>query len=149
MAASEKRPEIIALARELKDVPMCEEYERMVSGMMYNPNTPKLLEARHRCRGLAADYNGLDTKTVPYEQIAEKRLELLRRVVGRVGDGTFIEPPFMADYGCNVIIGKDCFVNWKYVVPCNSYRLDTLNLTDESVSLCWTPASSSLVTGSR
>jgi acetyltransferase-like isoleucine patch superfamily enzyme len=116
MAASEKRPEIIALARELKDVPMCEEYEHMISGMMYNANTPKLLEARHRCRGLAADYNGLDTKTVAYDQIAEKRLELLRRVVGRVGDGTFIEPPFMADYGCNIIIGKDCFVNWKYVV---------------------------------
>ncbi|KAH1496100.1 hypothetical protein LV164_007703 [Aspergillus fumigatus] len=116
MAASEKRPEIIALARELKDVPMCEEYERMVSGMMYNPNTPKLLKARHRCRGLTADYNGLDTKTVPYEQIAEKRLELLRRVVGRVGDGTFIEPPFMADYGCNIIIGKNCFINWNLTV---------------------------------
>ncbi|GIJ87765.1 hypothetical protein Asppvi_006678 [Aspergillus pseudoviridinutans] len=116
MAATEKRPEIIALARELKDVPMCEEYERMVSGMMYNPNTPKLLEARHRCRGLAADYNSLDTKTVPYDQIAEKRIELLRRVVGKVGDGTFIEPPFMPDYGCNIIIGRDCFVNWNLTV---------------------------------
>ncbi|GFF36967.1 putative acetyltransferase C18B11.09c [Aspergillus udagawae] len=116
MAATEKRPEIIALARELKDVPMCEEYERMVSGMMYNPNTPKLLEARHRCRGLAADYNSLDTKTVPYDQIAEKRLELLRRVVGRAGDGTFIEPPFLPDYGCNIIIGRDCFVNWNLTV---------------------------------
>ncbi|GFF49848.1 putative acetyltransferase C18B11.09c [Aspergillus udagawae] len=116
MAATEKRPEIIALARELKDVPMCEEYERMVSGMMYNPNTPKLLEARHRCRGLAADYNSLDTKTVPYDQIAEKRLELLRRVVGRAGDGTFIEPPFLPDYGCNIIIGRDCFINWNLTV---------------------------------
>jgi hypothetical protein len=125
MAATAKRPEIIALARELKDVPMCEEYERMVSGMMYNPNTPKLLEARHRCRGLVADYNGLDTKTVSYDQIAGKRLELLRRVVGRVGDGTFIEPPFMPDYGCNIIIGRDCFVNWKYVlsVSCDRTRL--------------------------
>ncbi|KAF7157899.1 hypothetical protein CNMCM5623_002333 [Aspergillus felis] len=116
MAATEKRPEIIALARELKDVPMCEEYERMVSGMMYNPNTPKLLEARHRCRGLAADYNNLDTKTVPYDQIAEKRIELLRRVVGKVGDGTFIEPPFLPDYGCNITIGRDCFVNWNLTV---------------------------------
>ncbi|GIK01581.1 hypothetical protein Aspvir_005619 [Aspergillus viridinutans] len=116
MAAAEKRPEIIALARELKDIPMCEEYERMVSGMMYNPNTPKLLEARHRCRGLATDYNNLDTKTVAYDQIAEKRLELLRRVVGRVGDGTFIEPPFMPDYGCNIIIGRDCFANWNLSV---------------------------------
>lgn len=34
MAATEKRPEIIELARGLNDVPMCEDYERMISGMM-------------------------------------------------------------------------------------------------------------------
>ncbi|KAJ5091103.1 hypothetical protein NUU61_005973 [Penicillium alfredii] len=116
MAATEKRPEIIELARGLKDVPMCEDYERMISGMMYNPTLPQLGEARHRCRGLAADYNNLDTKTVPYDQIADKRLELLRKLVGRAGDGTFIEPPFLPDYGCNVIIGRDCFINWNVTI---------------------------------
>lgn len=35
MAATEKRPEIIELARGLAGVPMCEDYERMISGMMY------------------------------------------------------------------------------------------------------------------
>lgn len=35
MAATEKRPEIIELARGLTGVPFCEDYERMVSGMMY------------------------------------------------------------------------------------------------------------------
>lgn len=35
MAATEKRPEIIELARGLPGVPLCEDYERMVSGMMY------------------------------------------------------------------------------------------------------------------
>ncbi|PIG88564.1 nodulation protein L [Aspergillus arachidicola] len=33
-AATEKRPEIIELARGLNHVPMCEDYERMVSGMI-------------------------------------------------------------------------------------------------------------------
>ncbi|KAL4869620.1 hypothetical protein BDV12DRAFT_185115 [Aspergillus spectabilis] len=79
----------------------------------YNPLLPKLCEARHRCRGVATDYNKLDTKTVPYDQIGERRLELLRKVVGRVGDGTFVEPPFLPDYGCNISIGKECFVNFK------------------------------------
>ncbi|OGM44156.1 O-acetyltransferase [Aspergillus bombycis] len=116
MAATQKRPEIIELARGLNGVPMCEEYECMISGMMYNPNTPKLLEARHRCRGLTDDYNNLDTKTVPYDQIADKRMERLRALVGRVGDGTFIEPPFRPDYGSNLIIGSDCFVNWNLTV---------------------------------
>jgi len=35
MAATEKRPEIIALSRGLTGVPVCEDYERMISGMMY------------------------------------------------------------------------------------------------------------------
>lgn len=78
---------------------------------------PKLAEARHRCRGLADDYNQLDTKSIPYDQIADKRLDLLRKVCGKVGDNTFVEPPFRPDYGCNIIIGKDCFVNWKSVAP--------------------------------
>ncbi|KAJ5817442.1 hypothetical protein N7447_009675 [Penicillium robsamsonii] len=116
MAATEKRPEIIELARGLARVPMCEDYERMISGMMYNPTIPKLQEARHVCRGLAADYNSLDAKTVSYDKIGDKRLELLRKLVGKVGDGTFIEPPFLPDYGCNTMIGKDCFFNWNVTI---------------------------------
>lgn len=79
----------------------------------YNPNIPRLLEARHRCRGVAADYNNLDTKTVSYDKIFQRRLELLKNVVGKVGSGTFIEPPFLPDYGCNVSIGSNCFINFK------------------------------------
>ncbi|KAJ5351888.1 maltose/galactoside acetyltransferase [Penicillium brevicompactum] len=116
MAATAKRPEIIELSRDLRGIPQCEDYERMISGMMYNPNTPKLLEARHKCRGLATDYNNLDTKTISYDQVFEKRLELLRKLVGKAGDGTFIEPPFLPDYGCNIIIGSQCFINWNVTI---------------------------------
>ncbi|KAJ5454493.1 acetyltransferase [Penicillium daleae] len=116
MAATGKRPEIIELSRDLRGIPQCGDYERMISGMMYNPNTPMLLEARHHCRGLTRDYNDLDTKTIPYDQVFEKRLELLRNLCGKVGDGTFVEPPFRPDYGCNMIIGSNCFINWNLTV---------------------------------
>ncbi|CEL06631.1 Putative Nodulation protein L [Aspergillus calidoustus] len=114
MAATAKRPEIIEIARGLKNIPMCEDYEKMISGMMYNPLLPILNEARHRCRGLATDYNNLDTKKISAEDIADRRMELLRELVGKVGEGTFIEPPFMPDYGCNISIGKECFVNFNF-----------------------------------
>ncbi|KAI9043597.1 sugar O-acetyltransferase [Aspergillus affinis] len=116
MATTEKRPEIIQLSRGLNGAPYCHQYDCMISGMMYNPNTPKLLEARHRCRGLTADYNNLDTKTFSYDQVFDKRLGLLRKLVGKVGDGSFIEPPFRPDYGCNMIIGSNCFINWGLTV---------------------------------
>lgn len=34
MAATEKRPDLITLARELNGVPMCDDYEKMISGML-------------------------------------------------------------------------------------------------------------------
>ncbi|GLA07647.1 hypothetical protein AnigIFM60653_008885 [Aspergillus niger] len=114
VAATEKRPEIIEIARGLNHVPMCEEYERMISGMLYNPIVPRLMEARHRARGVTQDYNNLDAKSVSYEKIADVRYELLQKVVGKVGSGTFVEPPFNPDYGCNIVIGRDCFINFNF-----------------------------------
>ncbi|KAJ5871658.1 uncharacterized protein N7529_004011 [Penicillium soppii] len=116
VAAKQKRPDIIEMAKGLRDTPMCEDYEKMVSGMLYDPFVPVLIEARHRARGRAADFNNLDTKTVDSAKIADVRLELLRKLLGKVGDNTFIEPPFLPDYGCNISIGKDTFINWNMTV---------------------------------
>ncbi|KAL4974152.1 maltose acetyltransferase-domain-containing protein [Aspergillus desertorum] len=130
MAAPTKRPEIVEIARGLNHVPMCEDYEKMISGMMYNPLLPTLAAARHRCRGVASDYNTLDTKTISWEEIGERRFELLKNVVGRVGEGTFVEPPFWPDYGCNIVIGKECFVNFKYAPPSLPHFLALCNWAD-------------------
>lgn len=34
MASAEKRSDLIAIARELSGVPMCDDYEKMISGML-------------------------------------------------------------------------------------------------------------------
>ncbi|PYI32030.1 trimeric LpxA-like protein, partial [Aspergillus indologenus CBS 114.80] len=116
LAAPAKRPEILALAQDLNGTPSGEEYEKMISGMMYDPTVPALLEARHLARGLAAAYNNLDTTSVPFDKIGEVRLELLRKLVGKVGDKTFVEPPFRPDYGCNISFGREVFVNFGLTV---------------------------------
>ncbi|KAL3455309.1 maltose acetyltransferase-domain-containing protein [Aspergillus heterothallicus] len=138
MAATAKRPEIIEIARGLNHIPMCDDYEKMISGMMYNPLLPILAEARHRCRGVATDYNSLDTKTVSYEEIADKRMVLLKNVVGKVGEGTFIEPPFLPDYGCNVVIASQpsTQASSSSATACNSAP------TSPSTQPATTPASS-------
>ncbi|KAJ5167727.1 uncharacterized protein N7482_003321 [Penicillium canariense] len=116
MASSEKRADLIALARDLSGVPMSDDYEKMISGMLYNPLLPSLEEGRHRCRILTNDYNNLDPRTVPSDKIRDVRFALLQKLVGRVGEGTFVEPPFRPDYGCNVVIGRDCFLNWNLTI---------------------------------
>jgi hypothetical protein len=37
MAKQQKDPEIIELARGLQNTPWCDEYEKMISGMLYAP----------------------------------------------------------------------------------------------------------------
>lgn len=95
----------------------------------YNPNMPKLVESRHRCRVVTEDYNKWSPKTISYEQIFDARLSLLKNVVGKVGKGTLIEPPFNPDYGCNTIVGSGCFINFKLV-----FR--RLSLQDHTKLIC-------------
>lgn len=85
----------------------------LTSLFRYNPNTPALFESRHRCRSVTEDYNKWSPKTITYDKVFAERLKMLRDVVGKVGDGTFIEPPFNPDYGCNIIFGSGCFINFK------------------------------------
>lgn len=59
------------------------------------------------------DYNQFDIKSTTVETWNTERFKILQEMLGSIGEHTFIEPPFLVDYGCNVSIGKDCFVNWK------------------------------------
>jgi acetyltransferase-like isoleucine patch superfamily enzyme len=81
----------------------------------YDPLHPTLLEGRHKARGLTYKFNNLDPNTGNYEEIGNKRAEMLSELLGKVGSGTFIETPFSPDYGSNVSIGENCFMNFGLV----------------------------------
>ncbi|KAI8314490.1 hypothetical protein K4K61_004725 [Colletotrichum sp. SAR11_59] len=116
MAKSQKDPEIIAVARTLQNTPWCEEYEKMVSGMMYNPVDPVLVDGRHQGRCLARDFNEIDHRKHTADKVAQLKTETLAKMVGKLGAGTFVEAPFIVDYGCNVIFGKNCFANFNMTI---------------------------------
>jgi hypothetical protein len=42
MASKEKNPSILEKARGFKDAPWCEEYEKMISGMLYPSTSPSI-----------------------------------------------------------------------------------------------------------
>lgn len=71
------------------------------------------MEWRHKARCVAHKFNTLDPGSGSHEEVADARLKMLTDILGRVGPGTFIEPPFLPDYGCNVIMGENCFINFK------------------------------------
>lgn len=139
MAATQKNTQEIEKAKAFNHVPWCEEYEKMISGMLYvslNLTTstqysyvpsytsfsPELERARYKARAFAHKFNTWfpDATTDPNEGfsvLASERLKLLQGIIGHLGDDEiFIEPPFNIDYGCNISLGKRFYSNFNLTI---------------------------------
>ena len=81
------------------------EKEKMLQGDTYNSRDPELLGMYHRARKLLKAYNHLDS------ELLDEREQLLGELLGTVGEGVWIEAPFFCDYGENISIGANTFVN--------------------------------------
>ena len=79
------------------------ELENMLSGRLYLAGDAALSAARLRAQTLCRRYND----TFPGQ--LEQRRDILRQLLGTVGDECCIEPTFRCDYGSQITIG-DCFV---------------------------------------
>lgn len=84
---------------------MTTERERMLAGESYNPRDPALLATAHRARALLAELQAAPSTD------AGARRAVLERLLGSVGREVWIEAPFFCDYGENVHIGDNGFVN--------------------------------------
>lgn len=85
------------------------EQERMVSGALYHPGDEALSAARERAKRLTWRYHQLD----PTDW--DGRTALLRELLGRLGEDSWIEPFFRCDYGVNISLGDGVFINYDCV----------------------------------
>ena len=90
------------------------EHARMLRGQWYDANfDPELAEMRLAAKELCWRLNAL----APSQ--AKEQEELLRTIVGHLGDATVVLTPFMVDYGFNVSIGAGSFINHdSYLMDC-------------------------------
>ncbi|MGI8401627.1 MAG: sugar O-acetyltransferase [Gemmatimonadaceae bacterium] len=84
---------------------MTRERERMLRGEFYNSRDPALLATAHRARSLLAAFSATPSTD------AGERKRILGELLGGIGSGVWIEPPFFCDYGENIYIGADSFIN--------------------------------------
>ncbi|RIW18371.1 sugar O-acetyltransferase [Algoriphagus lacus] len=80
-------------------------YQKMLDGESYDSRDPELLELYHRARALILEHNTCDSRDL------ERRKDLLNQLLGKVEKGVWIEIPFFCDYGVNIEIGENTFVN--------------------------------------
>lgn len=69
------------------------EYEKLHSGMIFNPGDPEIQALQFRCLEKQYDFNA----TRPGEMA--KRNALLREMFAEIGEGCYIEPPLHSNWG--------------------------------------------------
>ena len=67
------------------------EYEKLHSGMIFDPGDPAILELQFRCLEKQYDFN----LTRPSEM--EKRMALMQEMFAEIGEDCYIEPPLHAN----------------------------------------------------
>ncbi|MFX0556699.1 sugar O-acetyltransferase [Maribacter sp. CXY002] len=81
------------------------EKDKMLKGVYYDSRDSELIKMYHKARKLLKKYNNIDSElVVQREQILAELLEFK-------GNGVWIESPFFCDYGENISIGENTFVN--------------------------------------
>ncbi|SPO06212.1 related to E.coli galactoside O-acetyltransferase [Cephalotrichum gorgonifer] len=116
MASTEKDQAAIDHAKTLDNVPWCEDYEKMISGMLYNAMGPELTNGRFRARRFMHKYNNHFPDDATPESLTADREKLLKSTFGHVGKDAYIEPPINIDYGCNISIGDGFYSNFNLVI---------------------------------
>ena len=86
------------------------EKQRMLAGDLYTADCPELAEDNKRISEWMSRYNTALSKT------PDERHSMLKEVLGHVGAGVNIRPPFFCDYGYNISIGDGSFINFNCVV---------------------------------
>ncbi len=82
------------------------EKEKMLSGEMYNPMDPQLVEDRLKARILFQEINNIN------DNDKVKRDATFYKLLTNTKEGLWIEPPFYCDYGYNIKAGKNVFMNF-------------------------------------
>ncbi|KAJ4159231.1 uncharacterized protein LMH87_008139 [Akanthomyces muscarius] len=116
MAATDKDPAAIELAKKLEHIPWCDDYEKMISGVLYDAQVPELIQGRFRARRLMHKYNTTFPDDATLESLEKSRAAALGEIFGKVGKGAYIEPPLNIDYGCNIVIGDNFYSNFNLVI---------------------------------
>lgn len=88
--------------------------EKMKNGELYDCSfeaIPEELDRKlYECKELIYDFNHSRPREV------QRREEIIRRVFAEVGENCYIEPPFHANWGCNMHVGSNFYANFNLTV---------------------------------
>src|SRR5258707_5545941 len=86
------------------------EKKKMFEGDLYHAGDPEIQAHQAAAKAWMVRYNAALGAS------AAERRALLRELLTEVGDGAVIRPPFHCDFGYNIRIGPDVFLNFNCVI---------------------------------
>lgn len=106
------------------------EWEKMQAGLVYNDFDRDLFDRRVEAKKIFREYN----RTADDE--IDKRKELMQRLFKSVGKNVWIEPDFRCEFGKNIIIGDDVYINFGCVIlDCGQVSIGKGTLIGPNVGL--------------
>ena len=104
------------------------EKQKMLSGDYYNHYDKELTEERATIAEKLATYNNFSSDE-------EKKL-FLGNMLGKIGKDVEIKTPFMCDYGYNIELGSNVFINYNCtILDCNKVKIGNNVLMDPNVQI--------------
>ena len=105
------------------------EREKMLQGENYKARDPELIELYWRSREVLEHFN---------RSIASRdRMQILESLLEEVGEGVWVEPTFMCEYGVNLSIGAGTYINVNcFFQDCAKIRIGKSVLIGPGVNLC-------------
>ncbi|HWR36435.1 MAG TPA: sugar O-acetyltransferase [Clostridia bacterium] len=85
------------------------EKEKMLSGQLYRASDPELKQAHASAQRRMRRLNAIANED------AVARYDRLRDLLGKIGEDTVFMSPFWCDYGVNIRIGRNGFVNYNCI----------------------------------
>ena len=89
---------------------MASEKQKMLAGELYVATGEELAADARRVAEWMDRYNASIAAT------QRDHAALLREMLAEVGEGAYIRPPFHCDYGYNISLGRDVFLNFNCVI---------------------------------
>ena len=82
------------------------EKEKMLAGMLYDANfDERLIKDRYKVKDLCFEYNILKPSDI------EGKNKLIKKIFGKTGNEITVEQNFWCDYGYNISVGENFYMN--------------------------------------
>ncbi len=106
------------------------EWQKMQDGDIYNDFDQDLFNRRVEAKQLFRAYNRTEDNEV------EKRKEIMQKLFKSVGKNIWIEPDFRCEFGKNITIGSDVYINFGCVIlDCGQVTIGNNTLIGPNVGI--------------